>query len=181
MSKYVKESYAVAIAKIVMAIMLLVTLVLSPNTALAGIIDGECDDTINDPGKGRQVLYHTNHFVFLKGCVRQSDDRVESLPMLTGKECASERVDGCSFHESKYLFTERDQRLMKAACNEHDLCYSTYGTTKLECDANFAGNLIELRSRHQGGYVVEAVVGAVVVLGDHEAGQEWGKNHNCIK
>lgn len=180
---YTAESYPVkAIAKIGMAIMLAVTLVLSSSASLAGIIDGECDDTIFDPGTERQVSYHTNHYVFWDGgCVRQSNDRTESLPMLAGKGCASVRVDGCTLKQSQPLFTERDQRLMKAACNEHDLCYSTYGTTKLECDGNFAGNLIDLRSKHQGGFVVEAVVSAVLVLGDHQAGQDWGREHNCIK
>lgn len=182
MLEHTNESHAVkAIAGIIMVVMLLVAFVLSPNAALAGIIDGECDDTINDPGKGRQVLYHTNHYKFLHGCVRQSGDRVEDLPSLSGKECASPRVDGCSLGESKYLFTERDQTLMKAACNEHDLCYSTYGTTKLECDGNLGANLRSLKDKHQGGYSVEAVVGAVLIFGDHEAGQDWGKENNCRK
>lgn len=182
MLEHTNESYVVkASARIIMAVMLLVTLVLSSHAALAGIIDGECDDTINDPGKGRQVLYHTNHYKFLRGCVRQSDDRIEDLQNLSGKECAAPRVDGCSLGESKYLFTERDQMLMKAACNEHDLCYSTYGTTKLECDGNLGANLRSLKDKHQGGYTVEAVVGAVLVFGDHDAGQNWGKDHNCRK
>ena len=159
---------------------LLILPCLPPTSALAGPLG--CQDTILDPDKDTRIKYHTNHFVwnwFMSKCEKQSGTRYQDLPETDGRSCAEPRIDGCSLHESKYLFTERDKNLMKAACNRHDLCYSTYGTTKLDCDSQFGVNLDYAKSKFDGTYTTSVIVAAVLALGDHASGQRWGKAHNC--
>jgi len=141
----------------------------------------DCADTIDDPGKDTWVTYHTNKWSIWR-CVRQSGDRKQCLPQLLGGSCAAPRVDGCSIPDSvAWTFTDRDKKIMKAACNEHDLCYSTAGVEKKYCDGALQENLNYLKNKFDGTFTVSVVVGAVVEFGDsgYESGQKWGEDNNC--
>lgn len=157
------------------ALFVVATLGLTTGTGWA-----DCPDTILDPGDDTSVHYHNNHLT-ITGCAKLGSNKTWGIPDNSGEKCAASRIDGCSLHESKYLFTERDKKLMTPACNEHDLCYSTYGTSKLGCDGELGKNLDAIKRKFNGSFQTGVVVSAVLLLGDHQAGQNWGKDHNCSK
>jgi len=165
--------------KVIGTIILLVGLFLTQGTA--GLF--ECDDTIYKSGKNIHVHYHNNHESW-GSCVRLHDNANWYIPKRRGKSCANARVDGCSIPDAvQGLFTVRDMRLMTPSCNEHDLCYSTKGNSKKDCDDDFKKNLNKTKSKFQGGYVTTAIYEAVNKFGDksYKDGQAWGKGKKCYK
>lgn len=149
---------------------------------VAGIIDGQCDDTIYNTGNDIHVRYHNNSWSWGK-CKKSSAKRNWWIPHKRGKSCADSRVDGCSYGLAKIAFTERDKKLMRPSCNEHDLCYSTKGNSKKDCDNDFKNNLKKTKKKFQGGFVVDTLYDAVLVLGEksYKNGQAWGAKHKCKK
>lgn len=149
-----------------------------PKPALAA-----CDDEIFDPGTGLRVLYKNCYASFpLFQCESKGGQKNAIIPVRRGRDCAAPRIDGCSIPSTVGLsFTKRDHRLMKAACNEHDRCYSTHGIPKSQCDADLWKNLSFIKNKFNGYFTVKAVVGGVLAFGDesYSAGQSWGKSHNC--
>ena len=152
-------------------------------SALSNQVLADCPDTILDAGKYSKVRYHNNGYNVLKfACEKQGHDKQVKIPHRSGRDCAVKRVDGCSIPNSvKNIYTKRDLALMKASCNRHDLCYSTYGMSKHTCDKEFEDNLNFSRKKFGGTYVTSAIVGAVVIKGQdsYKNGQDWGKEHSC--
>ncbi|MGB0959174.1 MAG: ricin-type beta-trefoil lectin domain protein [Halocynthiibacter sp.] len=164
----------------------------------------DCDDTIErvgvyDTGAGNgpavnyknvrdyaSVAYHTNkyHTGDIKkaftdaGCKKLSGTKHWPLPSVVGAECAKTRIDGCSIPKDvRKLFSERDLKLMTGACNAHDLCYSTAGTFKVQCDFELQDNLQAIKKEFSGSFIIKAITNPVMAFGDHHAGQQWGQKH----
>jgi len=144
-----------------------------------------CGDQIEDPGKDTAVHYKNQSFNWKHAaCEPSSGVKKYPLSLHSAKTCAAPRIDGCSLHEAKYLFSDRDKKLMTASCNIHDLCYSTYhdepaAIAKVKCDTEFGENLTVAKLKFGGTYNVTTVVSAVLVFGGISGGQAWAKDHKC--
>lgn len=148
-----------------------------------------CPDFIEEAGKDTSVKYKTENYYpgsFEKawtdaGCKKSKDSRKWKLPHSAGKSCAKPRIDGCSWGQAGIFVTFRDKLLATPACNQHDLCYSTSGTNKTHCDAEFTANLNEINKKFHGTLAAPILGGSVFFFGNesHDKGQTWGKDHNC--
>jgi hypothetical protein len=90
-----------------------------------------------------------------------------------------ERDDGCSF-----VFLEGSplsylENVFPEACSQHDICYSTTGGTKEECDNEFRDYMLQLCNKRPDEPLCDinaiAAFSAVSAGGQHgwEAGQKW--------
>lgn len=149
---------------------------------VAGIFDRQCDDTIYTSGKNIHVSYHNNSWSWGK-CKKSSDKKHWLIPHIRGKSCADSRVDGCSYDLAKIALSERDKKLITPSCNEHDLCYSTKGNVKKDCDDDFKKNLKKTKKNFQAEFDVDVIYDAVVLFekSAYEDGQKWGKTNKCKK
>lgn len=152
-------------------------------TVLSSTAYADCGDTIlsvSDGGKDISVHYHNNKYDWLKArCEKSGHDKHWTIHHRTGKRCALPRVDGCSLHGSGHLFSTRDKRLMTPSCNQHDLCYNSYGNDRIHCDNEFYKNLNDTRREFGGSFSAETVYSAVLVGGEKtfKKDQDWAKEH----
>ena len=113
-------------------------------------------------------------------CKKSGSDKYWTIPKRdVGAFCAKPRVDGCSYGKSSFAFSDRDKKLMTPSCNQHDLCYNTYNTKKETCDKQFRDNLYASQKEFGSVINVEVIYQAVVHFGNHDHGQDWGKEHDC--
>jgi hypothetical protein len=92
------------------------------------------------------------------------------------------RADGCS----SPIFKKDVDSLFNEACNVHDMCYSTPGVSKSNCDSEFLNNMLVECSVHPAGGAcsgIAAVAAAAVSAAGKSAwdnDQKWA-NKQCGK
>lgn len=98
---------------------------------------------------------------------------------------ASKRADGCSAPSGKYkklYLSTPYKKKFKAACDEHDVCYATYGKKKRDCDKAFDRNMADMCKRAGKGCkpMAYAFFNAVFLAGlpSYRNGQKYA-NENC--
>jgi hypothetical protein len=104
--------------------------------------------------------------------------RVDETSFCSRKEIRNRRADGCSGG------LPADKARFLAACNEHDICYSTLRVPKSECDADFLLNMYDICD-HDGDIfckdAAETMAGFVALAGAEFTGyngnQMWAAEH----
>ncbi len=84
------------------------------------------------------------HFAFPHHCEANGSVQLAASRYCDMQGCvgALQRTDGCSIPVPGMNAIYNG--LFKSACDLHDICYDTVGTTQRECDANFYDNLMAL-------------------------------------
>ncbi len=112
-------------------------------------------------------------FKLTKGCQPCGKIHTRKIKYMTKRHgscsrrtIASERADGCSAPSTRFFFKQpglptNPRKLIqlktpykykfKAACDEHDVCYSSLGRNKRVCDRSFYNNMIDMCKRSGKG------------------------------
>ena len=158
----------------------LLTLLLFTGLVSTSAMAGGCPEDILTPDdKDTRVKYIDKHFKLRKfKCIERGGPQYWNLPKVSGKECAKTRVDGCNFGRGSFVFASRDRDLITPSCNAHDLCYSTFGLSKEQCDNEFATNLQKTVDHWDGTYSIRIPYTTVIKDGNtsnYDAAQAWAK------
>ncbi len=85
------------------------------------------------------------------------------------------RSDGCSAGGA------RARRIFHAACNAHDICYSSLGVSKFKCEDMFLENMLKIAKHGPVGSRVEALAfvtaTGVAARSSYTNNQNWAKNN----
>lgn len=84
-----------------------------------------------------------------------------------------ESPNGCSTDISGYRLPLRWNNAFRAACNNHDICYSTPGSSKNDCDRQFLAEMTRVCNSDSGPILCQAAASTYHYFVDRDGGEPY--------